>query len=135
MSNLLVVLAGNDCHHDILANVNVHRLAVNMLELVHATIGDLLCRLVVLSRAHICLATKPLHHASLPYRRALLEDTVFERIVEVGGILSTCVCPSIPDCRTLKWDLEVGVEDRVREVGDVLSRETLARDICLRTPV
>lgn len=56
---------------------------------------------------------------------------MLDRVVEISRILPARVRPPVSNGSASQWDVEFGVEYRVREVWDILSRIALSSDICL----
>ena len=65
------------------------------------------------------------------HRGILLEETMLQAVIKVRGVLSSRVHPAIPNSSTLQWYVQIGAEDCICKIRDILSCETLAGNIHL----
>ena len=119
--------------HDTLADFDVH--------------WFLVCNFGQVSRALVCCLFGSL--IRLPYlttiscepsclvwsthRRSLFKEIVLEGIIEVGWVLSSPIHPAIPNSSAFQRNAQVGTEDCVRKVRDILSCKALACNISLKS--
>ena len=125
-----MVLARDDGHHDVLANVDVHGLVVRVFShFLHTLVGHVFTGPVHLNGILNSLTCRSIRGRT--YVCALLKKAVLDSVVQVGGILPSSIRPPISNRDTFERHLEVGFEYRVRIIGYILPSVALAGNKCL----